>query len=501
MFNKSNDFLCVSINDDFLKIVHIKGSGPSARVTQVAAKDVKDVPPEELPKIIQPLLKGINLKKSNIVGVISPSITTTKNIEIPSTSEEEINSIVNLQAGRHTPYSRDEIQIGYINIGVYKNNYSKVFLVIANRNVLKTQLSVWEKVGVKVQKLLFAPESIAYFYNRALNLAAETIPVGIIDIDRNSTAFVITLKGKAITARHIPIGKTQLTSDSATARAKLLDELNKTIDSYKSDDIEQIPAKYFITTDDEQSRELQTLLKEKLGWDTQIVSYLDHMKAGQSVLQRLGTDYVDSSFLDVVAATTYVHDAQINLLPEEVQLQKSVEDQSKEISKLAICAVLIMFFVFAGFGVKYSFKKSYLVKLTNQYSKTRQEVTALENLSLKREIVKNYLQERMVSLDVLYDLYKSIPNEMYLTSVTMDEEGSISIQGVSDVASLVFNLGSDLKELELFKSVDIKSTTAKKDRGKDVSAFEISLKLKSADTDEEKAKSEEKKAPETATKK
>ena len=66
----------------------------------------------------------------------------------------------------------------------------------------------------------------------------------------------------------------------------------------------------------------------------------------------------------------------------------------------------------------------------------------------------------------------------------MDEEGSVSIQGISDIASLVFNLGTKLKESSLFKSVSIKSTTAKKDRGKDVSAFEIILKLQSARDDD-----------------
>ena len=61
----------------------------------------------------------------------------------------------------------------------------------------------------------------------------------------------------------------------------------------------------------------------------------------------------------------------------------------------------------------------------------------------------------------------------------MDEEGNVSIQGISEVASIVFNLGTSLKDSDFFQSVNIKSTTSKKDRGKDVSAFEITLKIKS----------------------
>ena len=96
------------------------------------------------------------------------------------------------------------------------------------------------------------------------------------------------------------------------------------------------------------------------------------------------------------------------------------------------------------------------------------------------KVIQNYLTNRMVSLDTISELYNNMPNEVYLTGITMDEDGDISIQGVADMASVVFNLGTTLKESDFFKSVNIKSTTSKKDRGKDVSAFEITLRLKSA---------------------
>ena len=102
----------------------------------------------------------------------------------------------------------------------------------------------------------------------------------------------------------------------------------------------------------------------------------------------------------------------------------------------------------------------------------------------------------MISLDTINELYRNIPNEIYLTSVVMDETGTVSVQGISDIASLVFNLGTTLKESNLFKSVNIKSTVAKKDRGKDVHAFEITLKLKtSSDEEGKKTENKEEKKP------
>ena len=123
MSNKSGDYICISLGDEVLKITQIKGTSKSCKILNVVSKDVKGISDADLPKIVQSALGGFNTKKATAVCIISPSMVATKNIEVPSINEEEIKSIVSLQAGRHTPFSRDEIQVGYINIGVYKSNH------------------------------------------------------------------------------------------------------------------------------------------------------------------------------------------------------------------------------------------------------------------------------------------------------------------------------------------------------------------------------------------
>jgi len=155
MSNKINEYICISLGDDLLKIAQVKGSLKACKVLNVFSKDIKGMSEADLPKTVQSALSSFNAKKYTAVCVVPPSMVTTKNIEVPSTNPEEIKSIVGLQAGRHTPFSRDEIQVGFVNIGVYKSNYSKILLVIANKNVLKSQLEVFEKAGIKIEKVLF----------------------------------------------------------------------------------------------------------------------------------------------------------------------------------------------------------------------------------------------------------------------------------------------------------------------------------------------------------
>lgn len=471
-----DDIICLSLSEDTFKAVQIK----RGKLVEVAAIDIKGVGDSELARTIQPSLKKFTSKTALIVNVIPAGMTTTKNIEIPSTNAEEIKSIVNLQASRHTPFSREEIQIGYINTGVYKSNYTKVLLVIANRNVIKRNLTVFEKAGLKIRYVLFAPEGIAKFYTDALNAQGVNIPAAIIDIGKTSTDFTIINNGVAISSRGIPIGSHHLATEGTVARGKLTDELSKTIDSYKAEDIDQLPSRFILTTQDEHTKDLAAVLKEKFKWNTEINPYLDYVNPAGGVLESLVQEYPEQSFLDVIAAGSVAGEAQVNLIPEEIQLQKTVEDQGQEILRTVMLGFVILIVIAVAFGMKMYFTNAFLTKLKDTNSSNDKRVTELKGQFLKTNLIERFLSERTVSLDVINELYRNIPNEIYLTSLLMDEKGNISLQGISDVPSLVFNLGSSLKESTLFKSVEIKSTTAKKDRGKDVSSFEISLKLKSA---------------------
>ncbi|HBG62526.1 MAG: hypothetical protein A2Y03_08250 [Omnitrophica WOR_2 bacterium GWF2_38_59] len=484
MSNKINEYICISLGDDLLKIAQVKGSLKACKVLNVFSKDIKGMSEADLPKTVQSALSSFNAKKYTAVCVVPPSMVTTKNIEVPSTNPEEIKSIVGLQAGRHTPFSRDEIQVGFVNIGVYKSNYSKILLVIANKNVLKSQLEVFEKAGIKIEKVLFAPEGIAGLYSDALGWKAEATPKGIIDVDENSTNFVIAFRGISISSRSIPVGKNQLASEGIDAINKLVDEIKMTLDLYINEDIEPAPVQYLITTDDENTKALQTALKEKLNWVVEFIPYVDNVKVTSGALKKIANNYSNTSFLDIVSAVSIVKDMQVDLMPEEVLMQRSLEEQGVEFLRAAMAGFIVLFLVALTLGLRIYFKSTYLNNLKSKYKANREEVVRLEEDAKQTKIIQKYLAGRMVSLETIKELYYNIPDSVYLTNVFLDEDGSVSIQGVSDIASLVFNLGTTLKESPLFKSVEIKSTTSKKDRGKDVSAFEITLKLKSfADDD------------------
>ena len=69
------------------------------------------------------------------------------------------------------------------------------------------------------------------------------------------------------------------------------------------------------------------------------------------------------------------------------------------------------------------------------------------------------------------------PSEIYLTGIVLEEDGSLTLAGVSQSMSQVFSYVKALGDSTMFQNAKTKSTSTKKDGNKDVAIFEVTLKL------------------------
>ena len=488
MFASSKKKISVIITEQSIKAVQSASSGA---VEKIARKTISTENAGQLSKALKELLTGFSVKGAEVALLIPAGSVTTKNIEIPSQDPEEIKSIVNLQVTRHTPLSREEILVGFLNLGVYQTNHSKALLVIANRNTVKEKLTILEQADLKTDKVLFVPETIASFYAKALNYKKDSLPVGIIDVGYDATHFIIMARQKTLACRSIPLGLKDLISpEDAT---KFVSEISNSLDTYRNDDIDKLPENFLLTSENVSVKALQVPLQDALKTAVKISSYLSYSRMNSTLLKKYQKDLSEDSFLDVLSPIFLASTAEINLLPEEIQLKRAIDQEGKEAVKAAVFALLLLILVGAVLISKIYFQDAFLNKnLRAQFAGQRGEVKLLEDRMMKNRVVREFIESRLTSIEALKELFRIIPTEMYLQSYSLSDDGTISIQGISDSAkggaeamSKVFSIVSDLEQSPLFKAVEIKSNVSKKDRGKDVAAFEITFKLESAEDEKE----------------
>ena len=94
----------------------------------------------------------------------------------------------------------------------------------------------------------------------------------------------------------------------------------------------------------------------------------------------------------------------------------------------------------------------------------------------------------MTPLELINQLYKILPEGIYLETIDLDDKSSIAIRGTSESMSLVFSLQTALEASTFFKDIETKSTSSKQEKGKEMTAFEIDFKLKTAKEEKKKDK-------------
>jgi Tfp pilus assembly PilM family ATPase len=458
----NRELLGIEFSNNHLKVVHARASAHALEIDTIASRDIKGLADAEISRLIGSVCAGFKSKHPDIISIIPSHLVITRNIEIPSTDPKEIKEIINLQAGRHTPYSREEIIIDYIEIGTYKNNYTRILLVIVERNVAKRQFEVLDRAGLRLDKVLFAPEGIASFIPGMLKLGNQDSPVDIIHIDDSFTDFIIAFKEKVVFVRSIPIGTEQLTMEKERYLPRFVEELKRSLEAYHSEDIEKSPNMLILTGAVSELKELENMLNNTLHFPIKTALYFKGLAISEGALRIIDTNR-GSSFLNVVVPLFAAQKMKVNFVPEEVKLRKSLEERGKDLIETGIFILAIFVLFFSILISKVYFKNAYLRQLTAKYSSLNRQAQGLEDDFNKMGLVKGYLLSRGYALEVLTELYNISPLEIQLEDIRFDEQGKFS----------VFSFVDNMEKSAYFKDVKTKYTSKRKDGNRDVADFEI----------------------------
>ncbi|MCK5179077.1 MAG: PilN domain-containing protein, partial [Candidatus Omnitrophica bacterium] len=279
-------------------------------------------------------------------------------------------------------------------------------------------------------------------------------------------------KGEVIFVRSIPIGKQHLISEQDRYQMRFIEEVKKSFETYQSEDIGSLPEEIILTGSVREDSELQDLLGKMLYMPVKFFSYLDHVPLASQELKKslsVGQD----SFLDVIAPLINPVRKHINLIPEEIKLRKRFEEKSKDLVAAGVYILTIFAMLCLILISKIYFKASYLKNINDMYAPVIEASKRLEKDFSQMRLIKRELKDRHIAIEVLAELYDLIPTDVQLNGIKFSLQGRFSIEGNSRTMGMVFSFIGDMEESELFKNVESKRTTKRKEEGEEIVDFEI----------------------------
>lgn len=472
---KQGAIVTIEIGDRYLKMVLCKVIKDKKNVIAAKIQSDPTLSDEGIVSSIKGFMASQHIKKAQVINCIPSTFGIFKNIEIPSVDKKEIKQIIDLQAGAHTPYPKNEIILDYEEVGVLHGRYTKILLVIVKRDVVTKRYDLIKGAGFRADTAVLAPEVASKLFFELCPHTGDK-PIGVVHVDARFADFTIVQNGKSIYIRSISVGANDIESKGDETKKAFVEELKKSLEAYQANNIGDIPSQVYITGAIGRLSDIAAGAQEAMGLEVKLMPYPNLISLPKDMLGLIETNTAISLF-STIAPPLVSDTSNLSLIPEDIKIKREIKKKSKDVARMGIlCMVLLVVFC-AVFITDIFFKNMYLKKLSSSYSEENKEVERLGEISRIMGTMKRFLNKKGESLSVLSELFDSMPKEVYLSSFVFKKGDTLTFTGTADSMSRVFSLVTELENNSFFKNVKVDFTKSRRQEDKELADFGLTLLL------------------------
>ena len=406
----------------------------------------------------------------DLIVILSRNQVTVRNLELPTTDPQEIKDIISIQAGKQTPFSKDEIIADFKTIGLSRQHYTKVLLAIVQKAIVNNFLNNLAEKKEAVSKIVLGSQALANWCPIiAPKIGGE--PFAVLDVNDDFSDFCVFSKGRLLFTKLLHFGRRDLSK--RTWQKSFLEEIGLSLDAYRKESIGPAFNKVAIMgmkAEEKFNKDVKNALARQFSLEV-----LGPFENAEGISIPNGARAVSSSKLIGLALNP--DRPLMDFLPQGLKQARAKRIKRKELMLTGILAFLVLIMGSGIFLEKICTKTLLLRRLDAQFVKLEDGTSELKKEYLKINLIKNRMDTKNSALEVLREIHKVAPQEIYLTNISFEEGKLISLRGTSKAMSEVFEFVKTLEGLPIFKNVKTKYVTKRRLKGKDLTDFEITCPL------------------------
>ncbi|OGX44954.1 MAG: hypothetical protein A3G38_01755 [Omnitrophica WOR_2 bacterium RIFCSPLOWO2_12_FULL_51_8] len=458
-------FIC-QVNDLGAKIIKCRQGGKN----KFSVLQAEIIPPEadeiRLQQKLAEVISGMGYSDNPLIVSIPRNQATSKYLKVPAAAAEEIEKIVGLQAARYLPYPANELITGFQVLSSDKEGFTYINLVIAHRDAISRYVKIAEALKAKRLNVFLSSYGLCSLYNSLFPRAAAPVILADIDVDRVELA--IAKQEVLLFSRSF-----KFDPSSPNWQGVFTEELNRTRDAYLKDVAKEPPQKIVILKTHKDARGLTEALSGGTDLPVEELDLSARIDAAAGAREKIFSSGI--SFHSLIGMGLAPVSEYLNLLPKELKEEAKVSLQRKSQARLIFSLSAIILIAGLAAARNLDNKARYLEWIKTELNKISGEARPLEEIEKRFQALEDYGKKRLSGLDVLYELYKNIPERITLLNFSYEEDGKILIHGVSPELNLVPEFIARLEKSPVFGKFEIKIKYASKKRtpAGEVMDFEI----------------------------
>ncbi len=467
--------LILEIGDDWLKMLGVYEDRKSRRAEWTETESLEGL---EEPGISLKILQAMRVhafKPDQVLISYPAQHLTIRMLSLPSIDPQEIRDIVDLQAVKQTPYSREEITTGFQVMETDAAGYSRVFLAISHRDQVIRYFRIGEMARVLADQVVPSVEGLRSWYAGFLAAEAhapESAGTLLLEFGATHTHLLIMNGDKLVFSRTLPLGARQMKEQGAAAEGEFVREVTRSMESGTAEAKLEKVHRMVLTGVADGIKNVAAVLTRELNLPCEVVDSFEGVQ--QQLTRPLQESSAHVSWASMLGLMIAPAQSMINLVPPEIKLRKQLEERGRD---LAWCGTLLLSLVMIismiGFEKIYR-RTAYLDALKKEYVSVRPESEEMEKTLGKIKLAQDQMGAGGSFLDVLKDVTGVLPDSMTLTAIQyQDRDKSLVLRGITQEMSSVFQLLSTLESTPYLESVKTRNVSKRKVGEKELSEFEI----------------------------
>lgn len=436
----------VEIGSDWVKLLQVEALRGGPAVTKAFVQPINGLDDSVGQALCQAHAAG-KFARIPVIACVPRQMVNIRTLELPSNDPDEIADMVDLQSGKQTPYSREEIVCDYRILDSQRDGYSRVMLVIVQRSVLRQRFHLLEVAGLDVERMTVSTEGLLGWSHAALTESEQEEVTAVLDVDSFYAELALLQGGQLLVSRSILMGANELMQDFTRWGPKFVREAATALEAFREEVRDRTAARMVVTGAGPRVVSLTEALAEATGLEVQALSAEEVV---QGLPPELDFASGEEQVLSITALLGMAREAdvlQFALVPDSVALRRNLERKSREFTKLGIALMLLL--------LTGSFYVSSMLALHQRRLQTLAEAVAekqpaVESVNRMLDIVKTVRERRdsrLATVNLLGELHRMVPSGVFLESAAFDldkPERQVTLTGSGadrrDIRSLVQNL-------------------------------------------------------------
>jgi len=419
----------------------------------------------------------INFIDSRVTILVPRSRAILRHMVFPSHKEDEIRSMIDLQVGTRIPYVREEVEIDFQILSKTADGYAKVAVVIIPQEIAMRYWKIFSDSKIPVHRISISSIGLWLLYQQQPDLSDK--PGAIFDLDIDHCEICLCTKAHWLTSREIPIGFDQMQQDGYV---EILKQWELTQNNTSGEKLTGLVETVYLASTANRAYALgieMSKIQNNLTIKEVLLTETLSLARGVQWPKLMTEDGVSVASLVGVAYNPQM--PPIDLIPRTVRQSQERRVYRRQLIILGIWVTVALISLTLAFGMGFFRKNVQLARLEDQLRDSNREALKVEDQLHKVYDIEGIIKDRLIFSNLAHEIYRLLPAQVYLVSITINNGNTLSLQGVSSNPVDINQFQKDMVDSPDFSNVSLDYVNKRVAQQGELDYFKITCTLKTAD--------------------